>query len=121
MPRQDLSQNRTAYEYGREILRQPLEENAAIVGILGETTLLRYFQATEGLRTDLTLIAADREEDRLPAIAGTLSAGTPVYLTRPLERGRAQLLARLVRAAHPGPPRPVDGCPAHRNCPRGRL
>ena len=84
MPRQDLSQNRTAYEYGREILRQPLEENAAIVGILGETTLLRYFQSTEGLRNDLTLIAADREEDRLPAIARTLSAGTPVYLTRPL-------------------------------------
>ena len=82
--REDMSENWTAHEYGQEILRQPMEQGAAIVGILGETTLLRYFQQTEGLRTDLVLVAADREQERLGAITSLLSSGTPVYLTRPL-------------------------------------
>lgn len=85
MPLQELNQNRTASEYGREILRQPLEEGAAVVGIQGEVTLLRYFQSTEGIRTDLRLVAADREEERLAAISRLMAAGSPVYLTRPLD------------------------------------
>jgi hypothetical protein len=81
---EDQSNNWTAHEYGLEILRQPTEEGATVVGILGEVTLLRYFQETEGLRTDLVLVAADREQDRLNAVDRAARAGSPVYLTRPL-------------------------------------
>jgi hypothetical protein len=72
------------HDYGIDMLRQPLEQEAAIVGILGETTLIRYFQETEGLRPDLQPIAADREEERLATVAESVAAGTPVYLTREL-------------------------------------
>jgi hypothetical protein len=80
----DMRQDFTAYEYAQDILRQPLEEGATVIGLLGETTLLRYFQETTAARTDLKLSPADREEDRLGAIARGLASGSPVYLTRPL-------------------------------------
>jgi hypothetical protein len=72
------------HDYGIDILRQPLEEKATIVGILGEMTLLRYFQQTEGLRSDIVTVAADREEARLAAVAQVLAGERPVYLTREL-------------------------------------
>lgn len=72
------------HDYGLDMLRQPLEQGAAIVGLLGETTLVRYFQATAGLRPDLLPVAADREADRLAAIARLLDEGRSVYLTREL-------------------------------------
>lgn len=81
---QDRRQDSTAYEYAQDILRQPLEEGATVIGLLGETTLLRYFQETTGARSDLRLAPADREEERLRAVATGLSTGSPVYLTRPL-------------------------------------
>ncbi len=80
----DIRRDFTAYEYAQDILRQPLEEGATIIGLLGETTLLRYFQETESVRPDLRLVAADREEDRLGAIAYALASRSSVYLTRPL-------------------------------------
>jgi hypothetical protein len=81
---EDQSDNWTAHEYGLEILRQPTEQGATVVGILGEMSLLRYFQETEGLRTDLVLVPADQEQDRLDAVDRAAKAGSPVYLTRPL-------------------------------------
>lgn len=69
---------------GRAILSLPLPKHAAIVGLLGETTLLRYFQIAEHLRPDLTLVAADDEADRLAAVERELAAGRAVYLTREL-------------------------------------
>lgn len=84
LPRQDMSRNWTAHEYGQRVLQQPLEQGAVIVGILGEMTLLRYFQETEGIRTDLITIAADEEGERLKAVSQALQAGKAVYLTRPL-------------------------------------
>jgi hypothetical protein len=81
---EDQSANWTAQEYALEILRQPTEQGATVVGILGEMTLLRYFQETDGLRTDLVLVAADREQDRLNAVDRATKSGSPVYLTRPL-------------------------------------
>ena len=81
---EDQSDNWTAHEYGLEILRQPTEQGAIVVGILGEMSLLRYFQETEGLRPDLVLVAADQEEDRLNAVDRAARSGSPVYLTRPL-------------------------------------
>jgi hypothetical protein len=83
-PQLNRSGDWAVHDYGLDVMRQPLEPGAAIVGILGETTLVRYFQATEGLRPDWLPVAADREADRLAVIARLLDEGRPVYLTREL-------------------------------------
>jgi len=80
----DLSQASEVRAYGLDILRQPLEERAVIVGILGEMTLVRYLQQTEGLRPDITTIHADRDAERLDTIADQVRTGRAVYTTRPL-------------------------------------
>jgi hypothetical protein len=72
------------HDYGVDVMSQPLEPRATIVGILGETTLVRYFQATEGLRPDLLSIAADRESERLATVDRLLEQDQAVYLTRDL-------------------------------------
>lgn len=72
------------HDYGIDMLRQPLPPNAAVVGLVGEMTLLRYFQQTETIRPDLTPINADREADRLATVESLLAANRPVYLTREL-------------------------------------
>ncbi len=84
LPALDRSDDWAVYDYGLDLMRQPLESNAAVVGILGEITLVRYFQATEGLRPDLLPIAADREAERLATVTRLLDEGRAVYLTREL-------------------------------------
>ncbi|MCJ7666845.1 MAG: DUF2723 domain-containing protein, partial [Anaerolineae bacterium] len=44
----NLGQEWEAHDYGIDTLSLPLEEDAVVVGILGEMTLLHYFQETEG-------------------------------------------------------------------------
>jgi hypothetical protein len=66
------------------MLQQPLPKQAAIVGILGEMTLLRYFQQTENRRPDIETVAADGEADRLVAVEKLLAEGKAVFLTREL-------------------------------------
>jgi hypothetical protein len=66
------------------MLQQPLPKQAAIVGILGEMTLLRYFQQTENRRPDIETVAADGEADRLVAVEKVLAEGKAVFLTREL-------------------------------------
>ena len=88
---QGWSQLRQAYswrihDYGLDMLQQPLPPNSAVVGIVGEMTLLRYFQQTENMRPDLATVAADREPDRLAAVENLLQQGRPVFLTRPLSQ-----------------------------------
>ncbi|MBC8448792.1 MAG: DUF2723 domain-containing protein [Chloroflexi bacterium] len=80
----DRSQDWAVHDVGRDVLAQPLPQGATVVGLLGETTLLRYFQHTEGLRPDVVAVAADAEEDRHAAIGAALAAGKLVYITRPL-------------------------------------
>ncbi len=80
----DLSSDWVVRDYGVDVLSQPLEQNAVVVGILGEMTLLNYFQQTEGLRPDLVTIPADTEEARLAAVRHQVHEGHAVYLTRPL-------------------------------------
>ncbi len=80
----DLSRKWEVHDYGVDMLSQPLDEDAVIVGILGEMTLLNYFQQTEGLRPELVTIPADREDERLAVVRTQMEAGHPVYLTRPL-------------------------------------
>jgi len=80
----DLSRRWEVYDYGVDMLSQPLEDNAVVVGILGEITLLNYFQQTEGIRPDLVTIPADAEEERLAMVRAQMESGQSVYLTRPL-------------------------------------
>lgn len=81
----DLSAKWDIHDYGLDLLAQPTEPNATLVGILGEMTLVRYFQANQGLRTDLQTVPADKEADRLAAIETALNQSRVVYLTRPLQ------------------------------------
>ena len=67
------------------MLAQPLPEKSTIVGILGEMTLLRYLQETQGIRPDVQTIAADKEEDRSKAIQEALAQDRSVFMTRPLK------------------------------------
>ncbi|MDH7487661.1 MAG: DUF2723 domain-containing protein [Anaerolineae bacterium] len=83
-PALDRSRDWAVHDYGRDMLAQPLPEGATVVGLLGEMTLVRYFQRVEGLRPDVVTVAADAEEARHAAIAAALAAGKAVYITRPL-------------------------------------
>ncbi len=82
--RVDLSNKFDVIDYGRAALSQPLPENATIIGILGEMSLLRYVQENENLRPDVETIAADKEEERFKAIDEALKRDRVVFLTRPL-------------------------------------
>ena len=116
-PSLDRSRDWAVHDYGRDMLEQPLPEGATLVGLLGEMTLLRYFQRVEGLRPDVVTVAADAEEARHAAIAAALAAGKAVYITRPLagapERYSLAAVGPLVRvwpkgqARLPEPPHPL--------------
>ena len=103
------------HDYGLDMLRQSLPVETAggttIIGIVGEMTLLRYFQQTEGLRADIETIAADREATRLAAVTEALAAGRNVYLTRELpgasERWSLNAVGPLIRVK----PEPVTTAP----------
>jgi hypothetical protein len=90
LPSLDRSNNWSVHDYGQDVMRQPLEPNAAIVGIVGEVTLVRYFQMTESLRPDLLPIAADQETERLATVIRLIDQGQAVYLTRELPGAPAQ-------------------------------
>jgi hypothetical protein len=84
-PGLDLSRQWIVHDYGQYALEQDLPHgNSTIVGLLGEMTLLRYFQDTTGLRRDVRTIVADDEEARLRTVETELAAGRAVFITRPL-------------------------------------
>jgi len=91
------------HDYGVDMLQQPLEESAAIVGIVGEMTLIRYFQQTEGWRPDIQTLSADRETERIAAVEKLLNQGKSVYLTRELpdaaERWSLGAVGPLIRVS----------------------
>jgi hypothetical protein len=97
----DRSNDWQVYDYGRDMLSQPLVAGAAIVGIRGEMTLLRYFQETKGLRRDIVSVTADDEERRIAVVEELLKMGRGVYLTRELagapERWSMGAVGPLVR------------------------
>lgn len=74
------------HDYAQDVLQQPLPPNGTIIGILGEMTLLRYFQETASLRPDLATVAADLDSIRLQQLTQHLETepDQPVFLTRPL-------------------------------------
>src|SRR5262249_11399699 len=69
LERSDRSPDDSVRRYAADILAQPLEPGAAVVGLLGEMTLIRFYQQTEGRRPDLETVAADAEPARLAAVA----------------------------------------------------
>ncbi len=83
--RLDRSHDWAVHNYAVDVLSQPLEPNASVVGILGEMTLLRYFQETQAMRPDIETVAADTDVTRLAAVRRLVDAGQPVYLTRSLD------------------------------------
>jgi hypothetical protein len=89
-PQIDRSRRWEIHDLGEDMLSQPMPNGSAIVGILGETTLIRYFQYAHGLRPDVQPIAADREADRLAVVGRLLSESRPVFLTRPLPGAEAR-------------------------------
>jgi hypothetical protein len=99
------------HDHGLDILQQPLDEQSALVGILGEMTLVRYFQQTENRRPDLETVAADLEAERLAAVEKLLNQGKSVYLTRELpgapERWSLGAVGPLIRVS----PEPVTELP----------
>jgi hypothetical protein len=87
--RNDQSNNDEADARWREILTQPLEENALLVGPWEDLTPLEYFQNVEHLSADLhrkkVIVYQDQlkivpQGDLAPALREELSRG--VYLTR---------------------------------------
>jgi len=71
------------HDYGRDMLASVVPDGT-VIGILGEMTLLRYFQQTAGVRPDVKTIAADRDNARLAAIAAGVETAHPTYTTRPV-------------------------------------
>ncbi len=81
--------NWTVHDFGLDALAQPAPAGT-VVGILGEMTLLHYFQEVEGTRPDVRTIAADRDDARRETVEKLLAAGETVYLTRELPGSPAE-------------------------------
>jgi hypothetical protein len=105
---QDRSRQWSAYEYGQDMLAQ-VPAGGRIVGLLGETTLVRYFRDVLEQREDIEVTPADTEEARYTAIDQALASGQAVYLTRDLPGASARYsldaagpLIAVSRKATPG-------------------
>jgi hypothetical protein len=83
-PDLDLSRSWAVHDYARYALDQPRLPDSTVVGLLGEMTLLRYFQETAGLRPELETVAANGESERRSAVDAALARGREVLVTRSL-------------------------------------
>lgn len=117
--RVDLSDKWEVHDYGRDILAQPFPPNSTLIGILGEMTLVRYFQETQGLVPELETLPADKEDARLVTIETALDNQRSVFLTRPLSGAEKEYalnsfgpLIRVTgkpnRSTPPAPLHPLD-------------
>jgi hypothetical protein len=86
---QNRSRQWDTYEYGQDILEQT-PAGGRIVGLLGETTLVRYFRDVLGQRPDIQVTPADAEAARYAAVDQALARGEAVYLTRDLPGASAR-------------------------------
>ena len=108
------------HDYGLDMLSSA-EPDGRVVGLLGEMTLLRYFQYDRGMAPRVETVAADDEAGRLEAIAQSVAEGRATYTTRPLtglpERFSLSAWGALIRvwpAGHAQPPpstHPIDAEP----------
>jgi hypothetical protein len=108
---EDRSHAWAVYDAGQDTI-DSMAPGGEMVGLLGETTLARYFRDVLGQRPDVTFVAADAEAARYDALSTALAAGRSVYLTRDLP-GVAQqyslsaagpLIAVSPKAAPSAPP-----------------
>jgi hypothetical protein len=84
-PDVDLSRRWIVHDWGIYVLDESLPGgDATVVGLLGEMTLLRYFQETAGAAPWLETVAADDEAGRRAAVEAALAGDSAVYVTRPL-------------------------------------
>lgn len=111
----DRSRQWSTYEYGQDLLEQALP-GGRIVGLLGETTLVRYFRDVLGQRPDIQVTPADAEAARYDAVDRALASGEAVYLTRDLPGASARY---SLDAA--GPLIAVSAKAAPRSAPEGQL
>ena len=98
-PEQNRRTNWDVYDLGADMIAS-VAPGGQVIGLLGETTLVRYFRDVLGQRPDVAVVPADAEAARFAAVDAALAAGKPVYLTRDLRRRRGPL--------QPGRGRPVD-------------
>ena len=112
---QDRSRQWAAYEHGQDMLEQ-VPTGGRIVGLLGETTLVRYFRDVLGQRPDIRVTPADAEAARYDAVDRALARGESVYLTRDLPGAAARYsldaAGPLIAVSPKAPPGPApDGQP----------
>ncbi len=86
----DRSADWAVYDAGADALMNAVAPGGRVVGLLGETTLLRYFRDVLRARPDVAVTPADSEEARFAAIERGLAAGEPVYITRDLPGAAAR-------------------------------
>ena len=82
-PEQNRRTNWGVYDLGADMIAS-VAPGGQVIGLLGETTLVRYFRDVLGQRPDVEVVAADAEAARFAAVDAALAAGKPVYLTRDL-------------------------------------
>ena len=86
-PEQNRRTNWGVYDLGADMVAS-VAPGGQVIGLLGETTLVRYFREVLGQRPDVEVVAADAEAARFAAVDAALAAGKPVYLTRDLRAPR---------------------------------
>jgi hypothetical protein len=82
-PQQDRRAAWGVYDYGADMMSS-VAPGGRVIGLLGETTLVRYFRDVLGQRPDIEVVPADAEAARYAAVDAALAAGKPAYLTRDL-------------------------------------
>ena len=98
-PEQNRRTSWGVYDLGADMIAS-VAPGGQVIGLLGETTLVRYFRDVLGQRPDVEVVPADAEAARFAAVDAALAAGKPVYLTRDSRRCGGPL--------QPGRGRPVD-------------
>jgi len=105
------------HDYGIDLLESAGPEGR-VVGLLGEMTLMRYFQYDRGLGLGVQTLAADRDEERMAGIEASLADGMATYTTHTLaglpERHALSAAGPLIRVwpeadkQLPQPPHPLQ-------------
>ena len=105
------------HDYGLDMLSSAAPDGR-VVGLLGEMTLIRYFQFDRGMAPGVTTAPADEEAQRLEVIAESVAEGRATYTTRPLtglpQRFSLSAMGALIRvwpagrAQPPAPAHPQD-------------
>ena len=109
-PEQNRRMSWGVYDYGADMVAS-VAPGGRVIGLLGETTLVRYFRDVLGQRPDVEVVPADAEAARFAAVDAALAAGKSVYLTRDLPgaAGRYSLNAvgPLIKVSPKATPAPL--------------